>query len=120
MMKSKSSSGTKKSAGVKLPKPPKRYREFTERYPALAQAWELMNQAGAEGPLDPRMRRLVKIGVAMGAMREGAVRAGVRKAAAEGITIQEIEQVIALAAGTIGLPSAVACWSWVASALERD
>jgi alkylhydroperoxidase/carboxymuconolactone decarboxylase family protein YurZ len=119
-MKGKSRSSAKKSAGVKLPKPPKRYREFTERYPALAQAWELMNQAGADGPLDLRTRRLVKLGVAMGAMREGAVRAGVRKAAAEGVTIKEIEQVIALAAGTIGPPSAVACWSWVASALERD
>jgi alkylhydroperoxidase/carboxymuconolactone decarboxylase family protein YurZ len=120
MMKGKPKSAARKSTGVKLPKPPKRYREFTERYPALAQAWELMNQAGAEGPLDARTRRLIRIGVAMGAMREGAVRSGVRKASAEGLAVEEIEQVIALAAGTIGLPSAVACWSWVASALERD
>ena len=119
-MNSKTRPAARKSTGTKLPKPPKRYREFTARYPALAQAWELMNQAGAEGPIDPRARRLVKLGVAMGAMREGAVRSGVRKAVAEGVTIQEIQQVIALAAGTIGLPSAVACWSWVASALERD
>ena len=46
----------------------------------------------------------------MGAMREGAVRSGVRKGVAEGVTVEEIEQVIALATGTIGLPSAVACW----------
>ena len=38
----------------------------------------------------------------------------------EGVTVKEIEQVIALAAGTIGLPAAVACWSWVASALDKD
>ena len=119
-MTRKSQSVAKKPARVKLPKPPKRYREFTERYPALAQAWESINEAGADGPLDLRTRRLVKIGVAMGAMREGAVRSGVRKSDAEGVTDKEIEQVIALAAGTIGLPSAVACWSWVASALERD
>jgi 4-carboxymuconolactone decarboxylase len=119
-MAGKSKAKVKKSAGVKLPKPPKRYREFTKRYPALAQAWELMNQAGADGPLDLHTRRLIKLGIAMGAMREGALRSGVRKCDAEGVTVKEIEQVIALAAGTIGLPAAVTCWSWVASALDKD
>jgi alkylhydroperoxidase/carboxymuconolactone decarboxylase family protein YurZ len=63
---------------------------------------------------------MVKIAAAMGAMREGAVHAGVRKALAEGIAIQEIEQLVPLVAGTIGLPSAVACWSWVLDALNGD
>jgi hypothetical protein len=49
----------------------------------------------------------------MGALREGAVRAGVRKALAQGISRVEIEQVIALAAGTLGLPATVAVYSWV-------
>lgn len=105
---------------TKLPNPPKRYREFIRRYPALARAWDTVNKAGAEGPLDPRTQRMVKIAAAMGAMREGAVRAGARKALAEGITIEEIEQLVPLVAGTIGLPSAVACWSWVLDALDRD
>jgi alkylhydroperoxidase/carboxymuconolactone decarboxylase family protein YurZ len=46
-------------------------------------------------------------------MREGAVHASVRKAVALGITREELEQVVALAAGTIGLPSTVAVWSWL-------
>jgi len=103
-----------------LPIPPKRYREFVQRYPGLARAWEAANEAGADGPLDSRTRRLIKIAASMGAMREGAVRSGVRKAIAEGITLAELEQLIPLTAGTIGLPSAVACWSWVLDALEQD
>ena len=46
-------------------------------------------------------------------MREGSVHASVRKAKALGIATEEIEQVVALAAGTIGMPSTVAAWSWV-------
>jgi len=72
-----------------------------------------MGQAGKDGPLDESTARLVKLGVAIGAMREGAVHSGVRKALALGIEPAAIEQVVALAAGTIGLPSAVAIFSWV-------
>jgi alkylhydroperoxidase/carboxymuconolactone decarboxylase family protein YurZ len=120
MAKIKTAKSAKSTAAGTLPKPPKRYRQFIERYPALGRAWESVNEAGAEGPLDVRTRRLVKIAAAMGAMREGAVRSGARKALAEGITLAEIEQLVPLTAGTIGLPSAVACWSWVINALARD
>ena len=96
-----------------LPEPPAAFREFVARYPDLGRAWELMGQAGKDGPLDDNTARLVKLGVAMGAMREGAVHSGVRKALALGIEPAAIEQVIALAAGTVGLPSAVAVFSWV-------
>ncbi len=95
------------------PKPPDTYLEFQQRYPKIGQAWELLGQAGKEGPLDPRTVRLVKLAVALGAMREGAVHSCVRKALAAGITRAEIDQVVALAAGTIGLPAAVAVFSWV-------
>jgi alkylhydroperoxidase/carboxymuconolactone decarboxylase family protein YurZ len=64
--------------------------------------------------------RLVKLAVACGALREGAVHASVRKALALGLTRAEIEQVIALAAGTLGLPATVAIFSWVEEAFEED
>jgi alkylhydroperoxidase/carboxymuconolactone decarboxylase family protein YurZ len=95
------------------PKPPKTYEAFIERYPKIGQAWELLAAAGKEGPLDERTARLVKLGVSIGALRQGAVHAGVRKALSMGIGREEIEQVIALAAGTLGLPAAVAVFSWV-------
>jgi hypothetical protein len=43
----------------------------------------------------------------------------VRKAVAEGIPLEQIEQLVPLVAGTIGLPSAVACWSWLRDAAGR-
>lgn len=100
------------------PKPPQAFRDFTKRYPKLAEAWELINDQGQAGPLDARTARLVKLGIAMGAMREGAVHSGVRKALAMGIEREELEQVVALAAGTLGMPSTVAVHCWVQDVLD--
>jgi hypothetical protein len=55
----------------------------------------------------------VKLGIAIGAMREGAVHSGVRKARDAGASLAEMEQVVALAASTIGFPASVAVWNWV-------
>jgi len=96
-----------------LPEPPSTYREFVSRYPKLAKAWKRTSEAGAEGPLDERTARLIKLGIAAGAMREGAVHSSVRKAHGLGISRDAIEQVVALTAGTLGLPSTVAVWTWV-------
>lgn len=95
------------------PTPPAAYVAFQQRFPKIGRAWELLAEAGSEGPLDARTARLVKLAVSAGALREGAVHAGVRKALAMGIARDEIEQVVALAAGTLGLPAAVAVYSWV-------
>lgn len=100
------------------PKPPKTYQSFGKRYPRLLAAWESLAEAGKDGPLNKKTRRLVKLAVAVGALREGAVHAGVRKALAQGIHRDEIEQVIALAAGTLGLPATVAAYSWVQDQLD--
>jgi alkylhydroperoxidase/carboxymuconolactone decarboxylase family protein YurZ len=99
-------------AGIE-PTPPKAYEDFIKRYPKLAQAWDSIHEAGDEGPLDDKSVRLAKLGIAVGAMREGAIHSSVRKALAMGITMSEIEQVVALAAGTLGLPSTVAVYSWI-------
>ncbi|MBL0311565.1 MAG: carboxymuconolactone decarboxylase family protein [Holophagaceae bacterium] len=96
-----------------LPKPPSAYSEFVARFPKLGQAWDLLAEAGKEGPMDDRTARLVKLAIAIGAQKEGAVHASVRKALAIGITLEELEQVVALSAGTLGLPSAVAAHTWV-------
>jgi len=60
----------------------------------------------------------VKLAVAIGALREGAVHAGVRKALAQGIPKEAIAQLLALAAGTIGLPATVAVFSWVQDLID--
>ena len=89
------------------------------RYPKLAEAWEKIGEAGRSGPLDDKAARLIKLAIAIGAMREGAVHSGVRKALAAGISAEEIEQVVALAAGTLGFPSTVAVFTWVRDETEK-
>jgi alkylhydroperoxidase/carboxymuconolactone decarboxylase family protein YurZ len=101
------------------PKPPDTYQAFVQRYPQIGQAWEAIAEAGKDGPLDGKTARLIKLATAIGALREGAVHASVRKALALGISRAEIEQVIALAAGTLGLPATVAVYSWIEEGLTR-
>ena len=96
-----------------MSKPPAAHQRFVRRFPRLGKAWDLVNQEGGEGPLDAKTQRLLKLAIAIGAMREGAVHSGVRKARDAGASLAEMEQVVALAASTIGFPSAVAVWSWV-------
>jgi len=100
-------------AKKKVSKPPALHRQFVRRFPHLGEAWDLVNEEGAAGPLDAKSQRLLKLAIAIGAMREGAVHSGVRKARDVGATLAEMEQVVALAASTIGLPASVAAWSWV-------
>jgi alkylhydroperoxidase/carboxymuconolactone decarboxylase family protein YurZ len=102
-----------------LPKPPDTYREFTQRFPKVGKAWELLGDAGLEGPLDEKTARLVKLGIAIGCMREGAVHSAARKALARGASREAIEQVITLAGSTLGLPATVAVYTWVRDVLEK-
>ena len=95
------------------------HTEFVQKFPDLGRAWDSMARAGEEGPLDARTARLIKLAVAIGAGREGAVHASVRKGAALGISPAEVDQVVALAASTLGLPAAVAAWSWCRDVLDK-
>lgn len=97
----------------KLPKPPRAFDEFSETFPALRRAWDALGDAAKDGPLDARTVRLIKLGVAVGAMREGAVHSSARKALALGVTREELDQVVAIASSIIGMPSSVAVWTWM-------
>lgn len=103
---------------AQMPKPPGLHQQFVDQFPKLEQAWELIADAGREGPLDEETARLVRLGVAIGAMREGAVHASVRKALALGIEPAALYQAVALASGTVGLPAAAATYSWVREVIE--
>ena len=102
-----------------LPKPPGAFVRFTERFPELAEAWEKASGAGRSGPADEATARLLKLAIAIGAQREGAVRSAARKALAAGVPREAVEQVVALAASTLGFPSAVAAFTWVEQAAEQ-
>ena len=99
-------------------RPPKAFLSFIETYPKLGEAWERAREGEANGPLDEKTRRLIKLAVSVGAMRQGAVHSGVRKALSAGLTEEEVRQVVALAASTLGFPSAVAVFSWIQDVIE--
>ena len=103
-----------------IPPPPDTFVEFCRRFPKVAEAWALAGEAGRDGPLDEKTRRLVKLAVSLGAMREGAVHSAVRKAVAAGATREEIEQIVALTASTLGFPATVAVYSWVCDVLTES
>jgi len=105
---------------MSLQEPPKKYQHFMQQFPKLGDAWEAIHEAGAVGPLDEKTQRLVKLAVAIGALREGAVHASARKAVALGITEAEMMQVVALSAGTLGMPSTVAAFTWVQDVTEKE
>jgi 4-carboxymuconolactone decarboxylase len=105
---------------VNYPKPPKAYTKFTKRFPELAQAWELIHEGGEKaGPMDEKTRRLVKLGIAIGSRQTGSVHSSVRKALAMGVALEELEQVAALAAGTMGMSAGVAAYTWIHEEAEK-
>lgn len=96
-----------------LPKPPETHDDFVGTFPELARAWEVVGAAGKAGPLDEKTCRLIKLALAIGARQEGAVHASVRKGLAMGISREELNQVVVLAAGTLGFPQTVAAYTWI-------
>ncbi len=102
-------------------RPPKPYREFVERHPDVASAYEALGKAvRAAGPLSPREVALVKLGISVGARLEGPTHAHTRKAVGAGLDAAALEQVALLACPTIGFPSMMAALGWVRDVTAGD
>jgi alkylhydroperoxidase/carboxymuconolactone decarboxylase family protein YurZ len=97
------------------------YRSFRGTYPDVAQALDGLAEAidGAD-VFDERIARLLKLGIAIGAEAEGAVRSNVRKAVAAGATADEVRQVALLAITTCGFPTAIAAFGWIDQVLSAE
>lgn len=112
-------STTPRAADADSARPPKRFREFARRYPDIAKAYESLAEATqSAGPLEAKTRCLVKLAIAAGAWREGAVHSHARRALAAGCTAEEIRHVVLLATTTLGFPSMMAVMTWVQDVLE--
>ena len=97
---------------------PEVYVRLRDHFPQVAEAVDALGQAAAAaGPLDERTQRLVKLGIAIGALAEGAVRSNARRALEAGASREEILQVAALTISTRGFPAAVAAFSWIEEVL---
>jgi alkylhydroperoxidase/carboxymuconolactone decarboxylase family protein YurZ len=105
---------------MKRPGLPKTVRSFSASFAGVWQAFQkLGEECHGAGPLDDRVRRLVKIGIAAAAQSEGAVHSAVRNANAAGIPADEIRHVIVLTITTIGYPRAMAAMSWADDILRK-
>jgi alkylhydroperoxidase/carboxymuconolactone decarboxylase family protein YurZ len=97
------------------------YVRFRQRYPDIATALDGLGAATeVAGPLDERTQRLVKLGIAVGALAEGAVRSNARKALGSGATPDQVRHVALLAVTTSGFPTAIAGLAWIEEALGSN
>jgi 4-carboxymuconolactone decarboxylase len=94
---------------------PEIYSRFRCDFPAVAAAQDALAESiqAADGALDERSVRLVKLGIAIGALAEGAVRSNTRKALDAGISVSEVRHTALCAISTRGFPAAVAALAWI-------
>ena len=93
---------------------PARYLKFQKSYPKVFQAYAALGAATQEaGPLPKKTRALVKLAIAIGGRREGAVHSHTRRALEARCTPDEIRHVVLLAITTIGFPAMMSALSWV-------
>jgi alkylhydroperoxidase/carboxymuconolactone decarboxylase family protein YurZ len=99
---------------------PRSVQQFGKSYENV---WRTFKQLGEQchraGPLEERVRRLVKVGIAAAAQSEGAIHSAVRNARAARISASEIRHAILLSITTIGFPRAMAALSWAEDVLKR-
>jgi 4-carboxymuconolactone decarboxylase len=85
---------------------------LTSRRTQLAEGWQRLERAGRDGPLDDHTCHLVELALAIATTTgtQRTLRTDIDHARAAGITDAEIDQLIALAAPTIGKPATLAAY----------
>jgi len=96
------------------------YQRFKEEFPTIEKEYDrLAKKCHQSGPLNEKMRRLIKLGIAIGANSEGAVKSHTRRALAIGITPKEIRHAVLLGLTTVGFPNMISALNWVHAATEE-
>ena len=100
-------------------KPPKRYEEVRRRHPRVVGAYEEFGEALAgAGPLTERERALVRLGVAVGAGLDSAIKAHARRGRDAGLSDAALRHAALLAGTTVGFSSMMKGLALVEEALE--
>ncbi len=96
-----------------MPKLPGTFQQFKEEHPAVWQAYENLGVAIAHsGPLQQKVRELIKLGMAAAHQSESAVHSHTHRALEAGATQEEIEHAILQGITTIGFPKTMAALTW--------
>src|SRR5215207_9134303 len=100
---------------------PEVYQQFSGRFPVVKEAFDALGAAEHQaGPLNEKERRLIKLGIAVGAESEGAVRSHVRKLLGVWASQEEILHAIVLALTTVGFPATNAALGWAERVLAEE
>lgn len=100
---------------------PEIYEKFSDEFPDITEKYKQLGVAcRSAGPLDEKVQDLVKLGLAIGANSQGAVRSHTRKALAAGATPAEIIHTVLLSLTTTGFPNMIAALGWVKEVLEKE
>lgn len=100
---------------------PKPYQDFKDDYPDILESYEnLADKCHGAGPLDEKIRRLIKLGIAIGTGSEGAIKSHARRALEIGVSQDEIKHASLLALTTIGFPAMIAAWGWIKEVIKRN
>jgi alkylhydroperoxidase/carboxymuconolactone decarboxylase family protein YurZ len=103
---------------VRLPKAAQR---TADDFPDVWAAYQALGSATEKaGPLDARTRRLIKLGIAIGAAYDSAARSHIRRGLREdGVSADELRHVALLAITTTGWSRGVAALDWIESLLDE-
>jgi 4-carboxymuconolactone decarboxylase len=102
-----------------MSKLPRSYQRFQGEFTQVWSAYENLGGAAAEaGPLDRKVRELIKLGMAAANQTESGVHSHTHRALEAGATTEEIQHAIVLGITTIGFPSMMAALSWSQAAIE--
>ena len=100
---------------------PEIYTMFRHDYAAVAAAQDAVAEAvTAAGTLDDLSLRFVKLGIAIGAQADGAVRSNARRALVAGATPDQLRQAALCAITTRGFPAAIAALGWIEEVISAD
>ncbi len=100
-----------------LPKP---YQQFRQDHADVYHAYETLGATVAEsGPLDARVRELIKLGMAAATQSQSAVVSHTHRALESGATPEEIEHTIMLGVTTLGFPTMMAALTWAKQAMQK-
>lgn len=97
---------------------PKAYQQFRTDHPEVYKAYERLGEAAANaGPLDPKTRELIKLGMAAANRAESAVQSHTHRALEEGASSEEIEHTLLLGINTVGFSTIMTALSWAKAAI---
>jgi AhpD family alkylhydroperoxidase len=98
---------------------PRTYQRFQTEFSDLWKAYERLGATAAEaGPLEVKVRELIKLGMAAANQSESAVRSHTHRALEAGATAEEIQHALLLGITTIGFPAMMAALSWAQAAVD--